>query len=983
MTDFTGSGKGPAGVSSEPFPEYPRRVEAVLLEHITDRKQLFVFPSEVVAESWRLRVLEIGPVRALHSDRFLSWDRLKEENFSPYRDRRPANLLFRLLFSSALLEVEDHADFPFRELVNPAYPEQAGRFSRWIAGLLPRLKRALSLIESGPSSVPPDLIEDLRYLYAQYRRFLDTRGLFEPSWQEPDPRGRKGTAHLFFPELLEDFEVYRPLLGEEAGFRVHLMREERGEEPLQGSREGPAGILRFSSARDELDYLLDSVAALLEEGTAPEEILISLPAYDSWKPFLEEGAALRGIPLQFRSGSPLTDFPVGRLFRALQELEAGGFTHSAIKDLFLNPVYPWRRRKMWRDIVFFAIKHSCLKSYREKERLVDPLARKLRRNGEPRTAAFYESFLADLKSLLHSGSLEDLNGRMVGFLTAYFDDELWGPEQRRVLQYALLQLRDLAEAEEGISAASTGKGSGGKGSAPYPLWLSVLDQRVYVPASSGPGVPVYRYRVTAGAYPRRHFIPGAGQMETRFVADSLAFLREDRRESIAEASLDLSGPYIEAYLRSGGRVQMSCSDRSFAGPQLPPAEFLSPRSDRFGPVVFAEGLKERKPSFPKLYPLEREAWADAAAPPARLVPLQRRGFFSMEATGLSEKGSDYSAMPIESAPLKEAVLLPLLSSRRLKVQLEEEAAAAAAIGAAASGGENAGLEGPFWFSPHSLDAYRTCPFAFYLSHALGIEERDYEIQIEDYRHIGVLVHTVFEELFTRIREEDGGFDPQKCAQYRRYARRAVEEVFTDYERKGRDLFPPEWRRLKNYLERRIDLFLEVERRNFPRFLVEETEESPRRRINERIGFFGRIDRISSINDRPAVIDYKSGEAPKKSAFYSQEVPELTQMPIYLLLAEKPGRGEAAAVSYYSLKDGAYTHLIYDGPGEEKGKMDTDEMRALAERVCREAERVRETMERGIFTVARRCEPCDFRPICRVKYSIRARENKARDNKVRE
>ncbi len=963
--------------------DYPRRVEAVLLEHIADREQLFVFPSEVVAESWRLRVLEIGPVRALRSGRFISWDRLKEESFCPYRDRRPANLLFRVLFSSALLDVEDPEDFPFRELVNPDYPEQAGRFSRWIAALLPHLKRALGLMDSGPASVPASLIEDIRCLYDRYRRFLDANGLFEPSWQEPDPRGRKGTAHLFFPELLEDFEAYRLLLSEEAGFRVHLMMDESAGEPsreaqeTREAREGPAGILRFSSAGDELDHLLDGVAALLEEGTAPEEILISLPAYDAWKPFLEEAAVLRAIPLQFRSGSPLTDFPVGRLFRALQELEAGGFSHSAIKDLFLNPVYPWRRREMWREIVFFAIEHSCLRSYREGGRPVDPLAKKLRRNGERRTAAFYESFLADLGTLLHSKSLGELNGRIVGFLTSYFDDELWGPEERRVLQYALLQLRDLAEAEECLSGVPGGKalggegaadkkpggkGTGGKGPGAYTLWLTVLDQRVYVPASSGPGVPVYRYRVTAGAYPRRHFIPGAGQMETRFVADSLAFLREDRRESIPGASLDLSGPYLEAYLHSGGRVQMSCSDRSFSGPQLPPAEFLSPRLERFGPVISKKMGEEQEPSFPRVYRLEQDAWADAGTPPSRLFPLQRRGFFSMDETGLSKKASDYSTMPIDSAPLREAVLLPLLRPRRLRDKLEEDPAA----------GDDGAAEGLFWFSPNSLDAYRACPFAFYLSHALGIEERDYEIRIEDYRKTGILVHKIFEEFFDRIRNEDGSFDPEKSEQYRRSARRVIDEVFTAYERKGRDLFPPEWRRLKSCLETRMDQFIEVEGRNFPNFLIEGTEESPYRRINERIGFFGRVDRISSINGRPAVIDYKSGEAPKKSRFFSQEVPELTQMPIYLLLTERPGR-EAAAVSYYSLRDDAYTHLVYDGPGEEKGKMDEEEMRAMAERVCGEAERVREAIESGLFPAAKLCEPCDFRPICRVKYSIRARE----------
>ncbi|MFP4180495.1 MAG: PD-(D/E)XK nuclease family protein, partial [Spirochaetaceae bacterium] len=87
--------------------------------------------------------------------------------------------------------------------------------------------------------------------------------------------------------------------------------------------------------------------------------------------------------------------------------------------------------------------------------------------------------------------------------------------------------------------------------------------------------------------------------------------------------------------------------------------------------------------------------------------------------------------------------------------------------------------------------------------------------------------------------------------------------------------------------------------------------------------------------------------------------------------ERRKRREAAALSYYSVKNGCYTHLLYDGPGEAKETLGREELEGLAERVAEEARRVRSRIEAGNFTVPEDCEPCAFRPICRVKYSIRS------------
>lgn len=951
---------------------YPAEVERVLSERIRHSKDLFVFPSEIVAESWQLRLLETGAVRALRRGRFLSWDRLKERYFSPYLSSRPANLMLRTLFTSGLLDVRERDGFPFRELVNPEYPEQAPRFTRWISGLLPQIKRARSVLsqEAPPSSgISDGYIHDIEHLYAEYSRFLSDYGLFEPSWQEPDRREHEGTIHLFFPELIEDFDEYRELLTEDAGYVVHSMEGEDGEGTKERGIFGGPGIYRFDSAWEELEYALDRISRLLQAGTAPSDITITLPAYDAWMPYLDEAARLRGIPLHFRSGSTLTSYPVGRLFRALKELEESGFSHSSMKNLFLDPAYPWRRRDQWRKMLSFGVEHSCIRTYTGPRGKVDPWRSKLKKAGEERLSGLYDTFVRELRSLLGSTSLAELNRSIVGFLTSFFDDEAWGSEERKVLQYALMQLRELADAEEYLERVRAGGddgrrrdggrrgddggdrsggeevGSGGDGGDsgswvprdPYATWLSILDQRLYVPTIEGAGISVYRYRVAAGSYPRYHFVLGAGQEETRCLFDSLSFLREDRRGSIEGGSSDLSTPFLRAYTRSGAEVFCSCSDEGFGGPQLPPAEFLSPDSPFFGGVEQASAAGLDDP-----YRREREGWYGSIEPPGRLLPLQVEGYRRMRATGLSPKGVDYTDSLMGGDHLREALF------RIIKKE-----------------------DGLFHFSPRGIDIYRGCGYAYYLQYALGVEEEDYEPSYENRLVAGKVIHRALQLLFEEIMADGGHFDPAGRDKYVELARSAAGRSVGEYERRGLDLFPPEWRRLAAFLEEQLERFVDVEAESFPNFTVEETEERHEREFPEKgVALYGWIDRMSSINGRAAVVDYKSGEAPPKKRVEAKEgPPDQSQMPVYLLLAEK-NRREAAAVSYYSVRNAAYSHLMYDGPAPVRELIGSEALHEAAQKVVDEAGRIRADMERGDYRVPDVCEPCVFRAVCRVKYSIR-------------
>ena len=66
-----------------------REIDA-LLTHPADRTAL-VFPSEIAAEFWRRSATLPGAQRAIREDRFVSWDRFKEEAFEIRESALPVN----------------------------------------------------------------------------------------------------------------------------------------------------------------------------------------------------------------------------------------------------------------------------------------------------------------------------------------------------------------------------------------------------------------------------------------------------------------------------------------------------------------------------------------------------------------------------------------------------------------------------------------------------------------------------------------------------------------------------------------------------------------------------------------------------------------------------------------------------------------------------------------------------------------------------
>jgi RecB family exonuclease len=941
---------------------YHRYIETLLSRHAAEGERCFVFPSEVTAEWMQRTALRAGGLQAVRRDRFISWDRFKEDLFSPRRSSRPVNGVYRSLFTARLLREHTEQGPLFRSLIGGESPGResfdggspgrelsgggtagaaeggsaaetgtaggASRFRGYLNRILPTLKQLNAALQEAGEEFPAELAADFRMLYERYNAFLREHDLYEPSFEQP----RSGEEvelryELFYPELLEDYREYAGLLEANPRVTVHSMAAAEGEPADPG-----VTLLRYDNAAEELEALLDEVEKELEAGASPLELAITLPDFDGWRSRLEEKAAVRQIPLSFRSGRPLAELAAGRFFRRIQELHRSGYAHQQMKELFLDPAYPWREREQLRELIDFGIRYQCVRGYEGRGERYDPWQVKLSSpvgEGMEQELRLLNRLRTYVRSLIGSSSAGQLLSRVTPFLRLFLDPEGWSEEEERALQFALLVLGDLAEAEEhcGLSVPR-----------PFALWLSLLEEQNYVHAERSTAVPVYRYRVSAGIAPRAHFIAGAGQQETRCRHIPFPFLREDRRNRLSGEERDASAAFLRAYALSGDRVRISCADRGFTAPQLPPAEFYPQRR-------IAAAVRDPREVNDRVA-AEQRYWAkQESGVPGSLYRVQQLGFARMAAAGFAEKGADYTAERIEDDELREVL--------RGKLRRDEE-------------------DEVLWFSPTRLEQLKGCPFMYFIEEGLEVADEDREPQFADPRRLGILYHRIFSELLQRITEEEGAFgsDEEAPERYGRWAEEIVERLFAAEEAGGRGFLPPVWRRERDRARDKMRRYLRREAEAFAGYRLEESEVEYRREIDAGgVGFSGRIDRHSVFGEDSAVVDYKSGKMPKpKETAVKGEEPPVIQLPVYVYLLEQSGR-DVTSASYYGVKENAFRHVYTEHKGHGRSQMSREYLDQVIGSVCETARQAAQAILAGDLQVPEECEACDYRGLCRSHFRI--------------
>ncbi|MDR3139248.1 MAG: PD-(D/E)XK nuclease family protein [Treponema sp.] len=950
-------------------------IRALIQREIRKQESCFVFPSEAASSGWARRACDFTGVRSVALNRFLAWDRFKERAISAaFLDKRPVSQVLRRLFIRSLIDQNALArnagpggeGLPFQSLIPPEYAGEGAVFAPALTKILPSLGYWKSRMEKSGLKLDRE-DRDLLLLEREYRAFLEKHRFFEPSWELPSREEGGARYFIFYPELIEDFAEYEPFL-KTAGERYQWI-------PMEKEGEIPP-LRRFDTVRAELRSAVLEIRRLHEEDHIPfEEMALSVPELKEIEPYLLREFALYNIPLHRRFGKPLGEYGAGRLFSLVNDAVANNFSFSSLKALILNTSLPWRYPQKNEELILFGIENNCVSGYLEGGEKKDAWEEAFKLSASAREREL-QRYYQTLKQRLFAfsvcrsftalrGVYFSLRGNRAEFenpaagARSFFSRERCSAESDAVLGRCVEELSALIQIERELDL--TGENSPLLPPSPLQFFISLLQEKQYVPKRYEGGVNLFQYRVAAAAPFSCHFVLNASQSSATVLYQPLKFLRQDKRErlKVTEGDTDASASFFRAYGIPGERgLWISASDRTFSGWTVPHSFF----SKSF---VKGEDFSRGEDYFAG----EKNWWLFAGRPggegapafPGRLFSVQKEGFDRFKNLAPRE-GAFNLTKPRGS--FSGGAFQPVFDRLRA-VQWEKREI---------EGGEK---ESNLKVSATDLNDFFTCSLFWLYKKIFVIREFSLEAQLLDDASRGLLYHRILQKLFTRIREEEGFFNPEHLAVYRDWTRSSTRETL-QRERafKGPLAAPLVGAQAKN-IEGRIFGLLNAEAKYFSGYAVLDLE-AFLEVFREGLLLKGVIDRVSCSPDgEPVIIDYKTGKTPAKGDSVLSEASALAdfQIPLYVKLYEESRGGETpvGGAVFMSILNREITPVVGDFPGK-RGPLSREDYQPTLDALEGYIAAFRGALETQDFSLNRMplkktCAACDYKNICRTTFAI--------------
>jgi RecB family exonuclease len=755
---------------------------------------------------------------------------------------------------------------------------------------------------------------DLEAIDRRYRAFLDTHNLFEPNWEL---RGHVKIDHLPFrpvivwPELLEDYPDY----GHELEPLVEVVSLAL-DVPME---QADTTLREYRTTYDEIAATFDAIEDELETGTEAHELAITAANLDDIRPWLEEAAAQRGIPVRFATGSPVSEQPGGALFSRLNEVLQARFSVTAVASLLHDRSVPWRDPAMNAAIVRFGYETHCYDSRQWRSAIAE--VQRLPED-KPRTrylqavSGKFGTLQTDISAIGSAADPSALRGAVRQFLDHHIAapaDAQWRhpsfERSERVYETALRELSAIVGLyERGIPVID-----------PWHFFLSAIGERKYVPRQAGGALPIYPYRVAAGIPVRRHYVLGLSQSATRIGRTPPIGLRSDDLHRLESLRTDRSPAFLNAYGAGLGNTVCSSSAETPAGAHVPAPE-LAFRSDSV--------VAPRRTAWT----LEREWWAHAEAPPPTvLYAAQRVGLQRALTTALYPVTADFQREPVFPE------LLPLLHT-------EDE------------------------WSPTSIDRYNRCAFAYLVRKRLNVPEFSGAFAPHNPRQLGTVLHTILAAVFRdqSIREIDDPGD------------RIAEIVSAVFAMPEARLFLPRVgsAALERYVTAAVQLLVEDTRigRTGPAGALE----TDLRGTVGGVTVTGRADRIIGDGETVTIIDYKtrlgSGHGPGRVLPEDEGEPRESsslQLPIYALLYALDTGEPVDQLLYVDILN-ATVKVIAERNGGKKAAEAWDRLQRLVPKLPEYIAGIDRAVHAGDFRCddEPNCGECGIRGICRMCFVTR-------------
>jgi CRISPR/Cas system-associated exonuclease Cas4 (RecB family) len=1006
------------------------RIFDVISGYIQDNDVYFVFPSEVTAALWARKICTAGSgVRSVAANRFMAWDRFKENVIrAERRDKKPVSALLRKAFARSL--VRDNGVEPFLQVVIPPdYADNGEAFVRFITSVLP----ALGSWEKSLGNFHPDGEDrDLFTIKTRYASFLERFGLFEPSWEKPPFNGGGKRYVVFFPETLEDFPEYREILSVP---QVTFVGPDKAAETSGEAAEDFPELRFFASAREEIREAVIAIRGLHEKRGIPySDMAVSLPDFERVAPYLLRELSLCDVPCVLRAGKCLSEYGTGRVFSLIRECAALSFSFDAVKALVLNAFIPWKDPKLNSDLVNFGIYNHCVSPFSEKDRgTVDIWEEALKNSGGVELKNYYGLLKRRVSDLAESKTFARIRDRYFGF-RELLDMEKCSAENNAVLARCIEELSVLIELEEeypGVLSADPGKTTepgdtmkrGPVGNDPYGFYVSHLEEKNYVPVRENGGVNIYEYPVAAGAPFACNFVLNAGQNAVTLQYRPLKFLRQDKRIRLGLEDRDVSAAFV-ALFRSGqifvpnkkdlcpdaaepeqaagfSFLWFSASEKSFSGWDKPHSCFIRGSPAVPGATSLSSGVTPGLPDtasvsfggtpgivFRPVSPFrhdrflaEKTWWLGAFQNPAgfetgetfpeSLFSVQKKGFANWSSV-LLESGKDgFNFLEGKATGETTEPLRKRIGERKAVKENVPENPDKQLLSVSAT----------------DLTDFFSCPVFWLYRRVFDLEEYPIDAAMLDDVSLGNIHHKILQRLFEKIKEEDGSFKAARLDQYCLWTGELSRLVFRNERDFKGILAYPLLEPLAAAMTRRIYSLLRTEAKYFSGFAVDALEEKFSL-VKGPIRFTGTIDRVSLYpaakvrNQGGAlIVDYKTGKSPSQNdCVLSGGVLKNFQMPMYVLLYEEKTRQKVNGAYFFSINKNDIKQIV--GTLPRKKGVSREKYQETLDSVDEYSGRFRDALEALDFSPNPvpflKCVSCSYKSVCRSTYELNPALRKTRD-----
>ncbi len=572
-----------------------------LKSKIADKKNVFVFATDVVCQSWADWCVteKHTAVKSVASARFLAWDTFKGKVVSAQKEGYSAvPSVLRKLFVHTLIQKNAENQI-FKKIINP-YPEyrkDAFAFADWISKNLPSLHVWKKRLEKNREIYGEldDEDEDYKTLYTLYSEFLEKNRLFEPGWiDEIKFTDEKHHYYIFYPEQIEDFADYIEIFKEAGNVSiVYLSKDTKSPKCYE-----------FSDSRSELRKTILRIVGIVNSGKADwTQIALTVPDFETYRPYLKRELELYSVPFVFRAGEPLSKNCAGRIFKEISGCRENEFSFDSVRALLLDETVPWKKdiQEIKENLIREGNRMRCICPFEEKieggngadggrnlktekidvweKALSSSSARKkFEKNGKDDFGSnellnFYRKLKRQINLFFCDGvGFSKILSAWIQFREIFLDTKDFENTEfensNRILARCVTQLKEIIEVEKTFKDQIKIRN-------PFGFFMNLLDEKSYTPQQKSEGVSVFDYKLSASACFKFQFVINASQKQLDIQKKRLGFLSREKREKLGFLADDLSASQSDVtaklYARGtdGGFVHFSYAIDSFSGFSIP------------------------------------------------------------------------------------------------------------------------------------------------------------------------------------------------------------------------------------------------------------------------------------------------------------------------------------------------------------------------------------------------------------------------------